>query len=83
MRISLGISMKKIAAIGCGNVGPVLGRRWAEKGYDIAFGVRNPEKEKVQEVSSLENVKIMTIKAAAEWAEVIVYAAWWSAAESI
>lgn len=34
----------RIAVIGAGNVGGTLGRRWAEKGHDVVFGIRNPER---------------------------------------
>lgn len=33
----------KIAIIGAGNVGATLGRRFAEAGNDVAFGVSKPE----------------------------------------
>src|SRR5829696_10439755 len=32
----------RIAIIGAGNVGGTLGRRWAELGHDVTFGVRRP-----------------------------------------
>jgi 8-hydroxy-5-deazaflavin:NADPH oxidoreductase len=32
----------KIAVIGSGSVGGTLGRRWAELGHDVRFGVRDP-----------------------------------------
>ena len=32
----------RIAIIGAGNVGGTLGRRWAELGHDVVFGVRRP-----------------------------------------
>ncbi len=32
----------RIAIIGAGNVGGTLGRRWAELGHDVIFGVRRP-----------------------------------------
>ena len=31
-----------IAVIGAGNVGGTLGRRWAELGHDVVFGMRRP-----------------------------------------
>jgi 8-hydroxy-5-deazaflavin:NADPH oxidoreductase len=34
----------RIAIIGAGNVGGTLGRRWAQLGHDVAFGIRNPER---------------------------------------
>ncbi len=33
----------RIAILGAGNVGGTLGRRWAEAGHDVRFGVRRPE----------------------------------------
>ena len=33
----------RIAIVGAGNVGGSLGRRWAEAGHDVKFGVRRPE----------------------------------------
>jgi predicted dinucleotide-binding enzyme len=33
----------RIAVLGAGNVGGTLGRRWAERGHDVTFGVRRPE----------------------------------------
>lgn len=32
----------RIAIIGAGNVGGALGRRWAERGHEVTFGVRDP-----------------------------------------
>lgn len=33
----------QIAIIGTGNVGGTLGRRWAELGHEVVFGVRRPD----------------------------------------
>ena len=33
----------KIAILGMGNVGRVLGRRWVEAGHEVVFGVRKGE----------------------------------------
>ena len=73
----------KIAVIGCGNVGSTLGGRWAEKGHEVIFGVRDVNKEKVQKVLSETSAAATSIKEAAAAADVIVYAAWWSAVEEI
>jgi 8-hydroxy-5-deazaflavin:NADPH oxidoreductase len=32
----------RIGVLGAGNVGGTLGRRWAEAGHDVSFGVRRP-----------------------------------------
>jgi predicted dinucleotide-binding enzyme len=34
----------RIAILGAGNVGGTLGRRWADLGHDVIFGIRNPER---------------------------------------
>ena len=33
----------RIGILGAGNVGGTLGRRWADVGHDVVFGVRRPE----------------------------------------
>ena len=38
----------KIAVIGMGNVGGVLGRRRAEAGHQVTFGARNPNASKTR-----------------------------------
>jgi 8-hydroxy-5-deazaflavin:NADPH oxidoreductase len=38
----------EIGVIGAGNVGGTLGRRWAQAGHDVVFGVRDPTEEKVR-----------------------------------
>lgn len=73
----------KIAVIGCGNVGSTLGRRWAENGHEVIYGVRDVNKENVKMALFESNAKAVSIKEAVELAEVVVYAAWWSAAEDI
>jgi predicted dinucleotide-binding enzyme len=36
----------RIAVIGMGNVGGVLGRRWVEKGHAVTFSVRDANEPK-------------------------------------
>jgi predicted dinucleotide-binding enzyme len=38
----------EIGVIGAGNVGGTLGRRWAQAGHAVVFGVRDPNDEKVR-----------------------------------
>lgn len=38
----------RIAVIGTGNVGAVLGRRWARGGHEVTFGTRRPEEPGVR-----------------------------------
>jgi hypothetical protein len=41
--------MMKIAVLGMGNIGGTIGKKWAEKGHDVTFGVRNPADPKYQQ----------------------------------
>ncbi|HLK13705.1 MAG TPA: NADPH-dependent F420 reductase [Fimbriimonadaceae bacterium] len=61
-----------IAVIGNGNVGGTLGRRWAEVGHDVVFGVRGPE-------SNAGPVKAQSVKEAVAGADVVVFALPYSA----
>jgi predicted dinucleotide-binding enzyme len=38
----------RIAVIGMGKVGGILGRRWAEAGHQVVFGVRDPDSPEKQ-----------------------------------
>lgn len=38
----------RIALLGAGEIGGTLGRKWAEAGHTVAFGVKNPASEKAQ-----------------------------------
>jgi 8-hydroxy-5-deazaflavin:NADPH oxidoreductase len=38
----------RIGILGAGSIGGTLGRRWAERGHDICFGVRTPQAPDVQ-----------------------------------
>jgi lactate dehydrogenase-like 2-hydroxyacid dehydrogenase len=38
----------EIGVIGAGNVGGTLGRRWAQAGHKVVFGVREPNDEKMR-----------------------------------
>jgi hypothetical protein len=40
----------EIAVIGAGNIGATLGKKWAEKGHEVVFGVRYPHAARVQDV---------------------------------
>jgi hypothetical protein len=67
----------KIAVIGAGNVGGTLGRRWHEAGYEVVFGVRDPESEKAHALPA----PALLPADAAQGAEVILLATPWSAAQ--
>jgi NADPH-dependent F420 reductase len=72
----------RIAVIGAGNVGGTLGRRWAEAGHDVVFGIRKPERG----ASAVKGGGALPAKAsvaapdqAAKNADVIVLATPWDA----
>ena len=56
----------RIAVIGAGNVGGSLGRRWAERGHDVRFGVRQPsEKGEVGIAEAVRGVDVVVLATAA------------------
>lgn len=63
----------KIAIIGAGNVGRTLGKRFAEKGHEVVYGVRNPAED-----SGLSHSK--TNAEAAREAEIVLLAVPYGAA---
>lgn len=73
----------KIAVIGAGNVGSVLGRRLAGAGEEVTFAVRDPKSEKVQSFlkSIGKNISSTTVAEACAAADVIVLATPYSAAQ--
>ena len=73
----------KIAVIGCGNVGSTLGKRWSKNGHDVIFGVRDVSKDSVQKVLEECDAKAASIVDAVAQSDIVVYAAWWSAAEEV
>lgn len=73
----------KIAVIGTGNVGSVLGKRWATSGHQVVFGSRDPNSTKVRDLvqAAGENAGAATIDEAAAEAEVVVLATPWAGTE--
>lgn len=70
----------KIAIIGTGNVGGTLGSRWARSGYQVIFGSRSPQSDKVQKLlnDAGENASAGNVSEATDAAEVVVLAIPWS-----
>jgi len=66
----------KIAVIGAGSVGSTLGRRWAELGHSVCFGVRNVADAKAKDmVGKIKgDARLASVSDAAKDAEVIVLA---------
>jgi NADPH-dependent F420 reductase len=75
----------KIAMIGTGNVGKVLGRRWAQKGHQVIFGTREPDSEKIKAVleEAGANASAATLAEAAAQADLIALATPWGPMEAI
>jgi hypothetical protein len=71
--------LMRIAIIGAGNVGSVLGRAWLGSGENVVFGVPNPADSKYR---SLPEERLRTPPEAARGAEVIVLATPWPATET-
>ncbi len=70
----------RIAVIGMGRVGSVLGTRWAQGGHAVTFGVRRPESEEAQAVvNQAPGAKAAAVGAAVRDAEVVVLAIPWEA----
>lgn len=69
----------KIAVIGAGNVGGTLGRRWAALGHEVAFGVRDPAREKYQGLvtQTARRAVLCSNAQACEEADVILLATPW------
>jgi 8-hydroxy-5-deazaflavin:NADPH oxidoreductase len=66
----------KIAVIGAGSVGGTLGRRWAELGHAVCFGVRDiADADAKSLVSKIKgNSRLASVRDAAKDAEVVVLA---------
>lgn len=61
----------RIAVIGAGSVGGTLGRRWAQAGYDVVFGVREDGDVKG---GLPDGARALPVQQAARGAEVVVLA---------
>ena len=70
----------KIAVIGIGNVGNVLGRRWVEAGHEVFFGVRDVTKAEAIAEAKAAGAALALVSDAAARAEVVVLAVPWKAA---
>jgi NADPH-dependent F420 reductase len=70
-----------IAIIGTGNVGAVLGTRWAKAGHSVVFGSRDPAGSKARSLIKLTDSKasVAGVQEAAADADVVVMATPWSA----
>ena len=74
-----------LAILGAGSVGGTLGRRWAQAGHRIHFGVRSPDGAKTKRLLADigDSAVAGTVRDAVEEAPVVVLATPWSAARSV
>ena len=74
----------RIAILGAGNVGGTLGRKLAQAGHQIFFGVPNPTGGKAQDlVRALSSrAQAGTVAEAAAFGEIIILATPWTATEA-
>jgi predicted dinucleotide-binding enzyme len=74
----------KVAIFGAGSVGGALGTRLVVAGYEIYFGVTNPQSDQTQKLLGEigANAQAGTVAEAARDAEVIILATPWEAAEA-
>lgn len=71
----------KIAVIGTGRVGSVLGSRWAEAGHVVTFGSRRAGSDELSHLLK-HNASVALPLEAVKGAEVVVIATPWSATQS-
>jgi len=78
-------SAETVAVIGTGDVGSALGRRFAEQGYSVVYGSRDPAQPRVQELVARTGAtaSARTQRQAADRAGMIILAVPWSATEQI
>jgi predicted dinucleotide-binding enzyme len=66
----------KIGVIGAGNIGGTIGKKWAEQGHEVVFGLRDPNAQRYQQLlETMEGkAQAMTMAEAVEQAEVVLFA---------
>lgn len=76
--------MTTIGVIGTGSVGGTVGVRWAQQGYQVLFGTRDPEGEKARGLLAEAGASARAVAPAeaAAQADVVVIALPWSVVES-
>ena len=74
-----------VAIIGTGDMGDSLGPRFAELGYRVIYGSRNPDSEKSQNLVAMtgKNASITTQILAAQASDIVVLAVGWPAMETV
>ena len=74
-----------VSIIGTGDMGDSLGPRFAELGYSVVYGSRNPDTEKAQNVVKLtgDDARVTTQKEAAQAGDIVVLAVPWPPMETV
>jgi hypothetical protein len=75
----------KIAILGTGRVGGALGSRWAQRGHQITYGVRDANDEEVQRVLSQSgpDARALPLEECARDAEVVVLGIPWDVTRQV
>jgi hypothetical protein len=70
----------KIAIIGSGHVGGILGTRWTSAGHDVVFGVREPTSSKVKSLLKLAGprARATNLPEAVAASDVVILATPWN-----
>lgn len=74
-----------VGVIGTGDMGDSLGPRFAELGFQVVYGSRNPSGEKAQNVArdTGNNARVTTQKEAAQAGDIVVLVVPWPAMETV
>ncbi len=74
-----------VAIIGTGDMGDSLGPRFAELGYTVVYGSRDPDGEKAQRVAqdTGPDTRVTTQRKAAQAGEIVILAVPWPAMETV
>lgn len=74
-----------VAIIGTGDMGDSLGPRFAELGYTVVYGSRDPDGEKAQRVAreTGPDTRVTTQREAAQAGEIVILAVPWPAMETV
>ena len=77
--------METVAVIGTGDMGDSLGPRFAELGYRVVYGSRNPESDKVQALvrKTGKNTSATTQMAAAQQGDIVLLLVPWPPMETV
>jgi hypothetical protein len=77
--------MPTVGIIGTGDMGDSLGPRFAELGYTVVYGSRNPDSEKSRNLvkKTGKNASVTTQKEAAQAGDIVVLVVPWPAMETV